>query len=147
MTPIRPLNRRTMAAFLYNLMEVEEEADLSDVIKFTSEKVAKIRIRPPKRPCRHDRTILVCQHDRILECEECHATIDPFEFLLDWANGNGMWEYDLKRLKDECKRMGKRIAALKRLERNAKSRCGKHMKLPESWVLESLIESGKMPFE
>jgi len=120
--------------------------DENKIINFNPDSKPTMRLRPPKRPCYHNKHIIVSEHARTVECEECEAVIDPFEFLMDWAKGNSRWEHDLKRLKDECKRIGKRIATLKRLERNAKNRCGKHMKLPESWVLESLIEHGKMPW-
>lgn len=110
---------------------------MADIVEFDPSRTT-IRLRRPSKPCRHERKITVCAQTRTVECDECGAVIDPYDFLESWAKDALRWESSVRSLRLECKFIGKRLAILKRLERNARARCSKLMKLPESWVLDQL---------
>jgi hypothetical protein len=88
---------------------------------------ARITPKRQDRFCRHQH-VLVVQATRKLECEHCGAVVEPFDFMWEWANRRLNLEYSRNRLKEQIKRLEKRLEALKREERNVKARISRALK-------------------
>lgn len=95
---------------------------MADIIKLNTDKGSEPPVRIKQaRSCRH-LSILVNETDRIITCDHCGATIDPFDYLLEWGKGDrnvGIWR---KRITARIKIMDKKLADLKREERNTRAR-------------------------
>lgn len=91
---------------------------MADVIPI---KDANFRLLPKKKGhgcgCRCSR-VFVVEHTRMLECRECSAVIDPFDFLFKEAQRQSSIHSGLKQKLDESDRLREEIAELKRVKRN-----------------------------
>lgn len=92
---------------------------MSDVIDF----MPGAEVTPKRREkfCRH-RHVIAVEKTRMLECDHCGATIDPFDFIWDWANERVRFRYQNRELQLQCKETQKRLDDLKRQERNIRAR-------------------------
>lgn len=118
---------------------------MADVIKFDSNR-GSVRIRGTKRFCNHQRHVIICQQTRTIECEECGAVVDPFDWVETWAKHGNVLDHQQKDLAKQVKRLTKILAILKRLEKNARTRVGRHVKLPDSWAIEQFVENKNWPW-
>lgn len=98
------------------------------IIKFPSNKRSlkasnRLSAKPKRMPsyCRHPQ-VLVCEKTRMLECEKCGKVVDPYDYLWDWAIQEKNVEWEVTHLKAEIKRLTQELAALKKDERNTRSR-------------------------
>jgi hypothetical protein len=75
-----------------------------------------IMLKPVKSKytrCKH-LSILVIEDTRLLQCSDCGKTIDPFDYLLGYANGQQRIVWNLKLVKIELKEIQEKIAVLKK---------------------------------
>jgi len=90
------------------------------IIKFDPIRLP-IKTTHEKSYCKHNK-ILLDQGYRVVKCESCNEIIDPFNYLLEWANGDRNLNTMRTRLKQDIKRHSDRLESLKREERNIKNR-------------------------
>ena len=67
-------------------------------------------------------SVYAIEEFRNLECQDCKRTIDPFDYLWKLANGQQKIVRMASNLKREIKDLQIKLDALKKEERNAKSR-------------------------
>lgn len=77
--------------------------------------------RHRKGYCCHSH-VTVCEKTRMLECQNCGAIIDPFDFMWEWACKDRNLQYVRKELKKDIERLSTQLKELKRQERNTKAR-------------------------
>lgn len=70
--------------------------------------------------CRH-MAVTVDKHTRSLECRECGATVDAFDYVNEWASAEDKELIAVKGLRDEANKLREEIIGLKRERANAKS--------------------------
>jgi ribosomal protein S27E len=74
-------------------------------------------IKRKKGYCSHN-SIIVDEHQRMVECSACGARIDPFDFLWHTANNEGRWY-------DHASELKKKVESLhlikERLEKDVKN--------------------------
>lgn len=70
------------------------------------------------RPSCHHQNAYVCEEDRSLECQECGATMDPFDFIKKFASGQRTLSYT----REEIAEGNKKLNRMKRDEHNTKAR-------------------------
>lgn len=58
-------------------------------------------IKRKKGYCLH-KSIIVDEHERMVECASCGAKIDPFDFLLHTANNENYWYQHASELKKKA---------------------------------------------
>jgi hypothetical protein len=63
--------------------------------------------------CKHLK-ILVVEHTRLLKCADCEKSIDPFDHIFRFANGQQRIVWNLKYAKIELKEIQDKIADLKK---------------------------------
>ena len=63
--------------------------------------------------CKHVK-ILVVEHTRLLKCADCEKSIDPFDHIFRFANGQQRIVWNLKYAKIELKEIQDKIADLKK---------------------------------
>jgi len=76
---------------------------------------------PEARDCTHP-SILVNEYHRSITCRHCHATLEPFEYLLRLAKKETRIDWDLRALRAEIKRRREGLDNLKREETNTRAR-------------------------
>jgi hypothetical protein len=67
--------------------------------------------------CRHGRTLLEAEQ-RVVTCRDCGKTLDAFDVLLEYAQGERRWQSR----EAECRDAAKRLEELKSEERKVKAR-------------------------
>ena len=83
---------------------------------------SRLPLKPKKNKfCQH-RYVWVVEKTRMLTCRDCEADIEPFDFVLEWANSGAILNNNRKWLLNEKKRLQARVVELKREERNTKAR-------------------------
>ena len=58
----------------------------------------------------------------MVKCKKCNQIIDPFDYLMEWANGDRYLNDTRKRIKREIKKIGESLRLLRKEERNTKAR-------------------------
>ena len=92
---------------------------MNKVIKF---KPIKLPVASKKvESCSHPQ-ILLDPGYRVVECKKCNQIIDPFDYLMEWAEGDRQLNDMRKRIKTEIKKISGRLELLKKEERNIKAR-------------------------
>lgn len=87
------------------------------------QKGLSVKDKPKNRKrCWHEEKVLIDEHFRILECENCGAKINAFDYLVSIARRNDMMWDKRKEYEKEAIESAKRLEDLKRKERNARSR-------------------------
>lgn len=96
---------------------------MKNIIEFDSLQ-PPVAVKERERNCSHP-AILLDPGYRVVECEKCKEIIDPFDYLVEWANNDRNLNTMRKRIKAEIKRRSKILEELKRQERNLKARIRK----------------------
>lgn len=76
------------------------------------------------KSCSHPQ-ILLDPGYRVIQCKKCNQVIDPFDYLMEWANGDRNLNYIRKKIKSEIKQLSGKLKNLKKEERNIKARIRK----------------------
>ena len=92
----------------------------SKVIKFDPIRLPVV-VREKGTHCSHPAILLDPGH-RVVECKKCEEIIDPFDYLVEWANGDRQLNSMRKRIRAKIKRGSKILEDLKRQEYNIKAR-------------------------
>lgn len=74
-----------------------------------------------KYECRHRESIYVDPDERVLQCAECKAIIDPFDLVMDWMKKEVRIARAGVRLQGEVRQLEKEKVALEREVKNLKS--------------------------
>ena len=90
------------------------------VIKFDEIRLP-VTVKAQKAFCSHP-GILLDPDYRVVECQKCGAVIDPFDYLVEWANHDRNLNTMRRRIKREIKIKSKILEDLKRQEQNTKVR-------------------------
>lgn len=99
---------------------------MKNIIKFpvtpASEYEALGEIKEPNSAwCTH-RRITINKDEREIRCTSCEALIDPFDWALRWVDDRGREMTDLRAMRAERADLRKSLEALKKEEKNTKSR-------------------------
>jgi hypothetical protein len=101
-------------------MDGQKEIDnKTKVIKFDTIKLPVISKK--STPCNHPQ-ILLDPGYRVVECKKCNQIIDPFDYLMEWANGDRHLNETRKRIKREIRKINENLKLLRKEERNIKAR-------------------------
>jgi hypothetical protein len=81
-----------------------------------------IGLVPKRRDARCScQQVHVVEHTRMLECQKCARTIDPFDFLWQQAQKQQNSVFSIQCARDELKRLQAEVAELNRQKINLKS--------------------------
>ncbi len=80
----------------------------------------KLKPERKKTACRCAR-VVVLEYSRMLECQNCGATIDPFDFLWKQAQVQQNSAFDITIKRQEIERLSSEIDELKKVKHNLKA--------------------------
>lgn len=80
--------------------------------------------------CKHSR-IVVSKVDRTLSCASCGIALDAFDLVYDIAVRENSWYQSVHALQAEAKRVGGKVAKLKKIEARLRQRVYRGVKDPE----------------
>lgn len=94
-----------------------------------------LEVTPPPMHCCDHPAVRLDEHSRTMECTQCGAVLDPFDFLRRNAMTLQRAWRDHKYVKGQLEELNTRVDALKKEERRIKARIGTLKKRDTSVVL------------
>jgi len=67
--------------------------------------------------CPHTKILLI-EHKRVIECEQCEKIIEPFDYLWDWANKQQRIKWRIDSAKSEAQNLEEKVIELTKQKRN-----------------------------
>lgn len=92
------------------------------IFSINGERRGLLKKNPDDIRCYHSRKVFVDEKNRTVECAECGALLDPFNYLLKLANKNETAWNMKARWEKEAEEAAERLSDLERKERNTKQR-------------------------
>ncbi len=90
-----------------------------DAIQLRTHLTSKQQSRE-QRYCHHPH-ITVVEETRLLFCQDCELWIEPFTYMMGWANRDWAAERVAKGWEEDTKRLCEEVLELKRVRRNIKA--------------------------
>jgi hypothetical protein len=94
--------------------------------------------------CAHRRTV-VCEEERVVECGDCKAILDPIDVLVMMSRHRDRLMFENRHTRTEIERAKEELAALKKDIRNTKARIRRNTpKDPEAVAARELVPGAKI---